>query len=111
MLADRVAIFQGGKVLLCDRPETIKSTVSGLFRLTFKKEETAKAADTAALVTALQAMGLSDIKREPDDTLSVHMKADERRLLPDLFDWALKNGLTANISPIMLEDAYVELVR
>ena len=110
-VADRVAVFDAGKVKVCDRPETIRSTVSGLFRLSIRREAGGKAGGTTDLVAALRSMGLSDVKLEADETIFVHVKANERPLLSSIFDWALKNDLTVNISPITLEDAYVELVK
>lgn len=109
-LADRIAVFNNGKVVACDHPETIKSSVSGLFRLTLKREETS-GENMVDFLEALQSMGFSDVKDESGGTLSVRVKADERNLLSVVFDWTLKNGFVANVSPITLEDAYLEVVK
>ena len=111
IIADQVVIFNGGKVIVCDRPEAIRSTVSGLFRLTLKKEETSTIVNPVDPLETLQSMGLTNIKREQDDSLTVRVKAKERHLLSAIFDWAIKNRFVASISPITLEDAYMELVR
>jgi ABC-2 type transport system ATP-binding protein len=110
-VADKVAIFDSGKVKVCDRPEVIRSSISGLFRLTVTKELGIQTSEMAELAAVLRGMGLSDVEGESDGTIIVHVKADERQLLSTVFDWGLKNGLTTNISPITLEDAYVELVK
>ena len=110
-IADRVAIFDSGKVALCDKPEAIRSSVSGVFRLTLKSEFAKSTAEMTHLASALREIGLSDVRSESEDTIVAHIKANERPLLSAIFDWGLKNGLTANIAPITLEDAYIEFVK
>ncbi len=110
-IADRVAIFNNGSVVVVDKPEKIKSSVTGFVRLTLSEKDDSEGRDSGSDIAAIRALGFRDVKQDPAGSLMIRVRIEEKELIPSFYEWALRNKLDVRLSPITLEDAYLELLR
>ncbi len=110
-IADRVAIFAKARIVICDKPENIRSSVTGFMRLTLTKKGGGSRENLVKETSDLLATGLRDVKLDEEGNLITHIKSGEKQFLPLVFDWAIKNHFDVNVSQSTLEDAYLDLVK
>ncbi len=110
-LANRVAFLKDGRVVVCGKPDVIKSSVTGFIRLTLVKKENHVARALEKEIGIIQSMGLRDVQPDSDGNLIIHVKQEEKELIPAIYEWALGNQLDVRLTQITLEDAYLNLLR
>ncbi len=110
-IADRVAIFAKARVIICDKPDNIKSTMTGFIRLKLTSKGDNGGKNLADKTSELHAVGLQDVQLDEEGNLIIHIKSGEKQFLPLIFDWAMRNHLEVNVSQSTLEDAYLDLVK